>query len=241
MVAGAAFGIVAEIVVVQLFVVGLLDGDLMYEALPEWAWWLATGTWGMAVGGLLALRAALRGAARRAGAAPRGARVSDTTEGVWDRLLRHLLADRPRRARGDLGAGRLLRDPLPGARRRRGRVPHGHRREDPGRVALRSGLALVAAFLVFLTLTGNSDLNAQFDEPRTSTSRSSPRSWNWRFEYPESGSSSRGRATTSRRSPYPPASRSTSGHFARRGPQLLDPGRALQARRLPASRTRTGS
>lgn len=58
MIAGAAFGIVVQITVVMLLVDGLLDNDLMYSSLPEWAWWLATGTWGIALGALWSLRAA---------------------------------------------------------------------------------------------------------------------------------------------------------------------------------------
>ena len=63
MVVGAAWGLLVQIVVVALLVGGLLGGPA-YDALPRWAWWLGTGTWGVALGLLWAAPVA---AGRRAG------------------------------------------------------------------------------------------------------------------------------------------------------------------------------
>lgn len=63
MVVGAAWGLLVQIVVVALLVGGLLGGPT-YDALPRWAWWLGTGTWGVALGLLWAAPVA---AGRRAG------------------------------------------------------------------------------------------------------------------------------------------------------------------------------
>lgn len=53
---GAFWGLLVQIVVVMLLVAGLLDGRLMYEAMPRWGWWLGLTTWGIALA-LLGARA----------------------------------------------------------------------------------------------------------------------------------------------------------------------------------------
>jgi len=65
MLVGAAWGLLVQIVVVSLLLGGLLGGMPAYDAVPPWAWWLSTGTWGIALG---LLYSAPVGAGRRAGA-----------------------------------------------------------------------------------------------------------------------------------------------------------------------------
>jgi hypothetical protein len=65
MLVGAAWGLLVQIVVVSLLLGGLLGEMPAYDAAPAWAWWLSTGTWGIALG---LLYAAPAGAHRRAGA-----------------------------------------------------------------------------------------------------------------------------------------------------------------------------
>lgn len=67
MLVGAAWGLVVQIAVVGLLLGGLLGDEPAYDSVPRWAWWLATGTWGIALGLFFAAPAA---AGRRAEAGP---------------------------------------------------------------------------------------------------------------------------------------------------------------------------
>jgi hypothetical protein len=47
---GIAYGLFAEVVVVQLVVNPLQDPNSLYESLPSWAWWAGHGVYGAALG-----------------------------------------------------------------------------------------------------------------------------------------------------------------------------------------------
>lgn len=67
MMVGAAWGLVVQIVVVDLLIGGMLGATLAFDSLPHWAWWLGTGTWGVALGLIYSATATT---AHRSGVAP---------------------------------------------------------------------------------------------------------------------------------------------------------------------------
>jgi hypothetical protein len=58
---GAAYGLFLEVVVLNLAVNALQSPEVVYRAAPPWTWWVAHGTYGIALG-LLAQRGLGRGA-----------------------------------------------------------------------------------------------------------------------------------------------------------------------------------
>jgi hypothetical protein len=60
--AGAAYGLLVQVGVVLAIVSALLGADLAFRSLPSWGWWIATLTWGAALG--LTFAASLRAAWR---------------------------------------------------------------------------------------------------------------------------------------------------------------------------------
>jgi cytochrome c oxidase subunit 2 len=65
--------------------------------------------------------------------------------------------------------------------------PGGTDEKTPVEVVYAIGLALLAAFLLALTLDGNSDLEAKFDQPADVRVEVTGARWNWRFVYPDLG------------------------------------------------------
>jgi cytochrome c oxidase subunit 2 len=119
--------------------------------------------------------------------------VSDTTDGVWDRVfgiyapiglgvlvlvtvLVVLFVIRYR-ARGEDGpAG-------------------GPTEKNPVEFVYAGILALVAAGLIWITLDANDDLQAQFDAPAAIRVEVTGARWNWRFDYPKLGFADQGTRT----------------------------------------------
>ena len=54
MAVGVAWGLVVQILLIDLLVATALGHLPAYDALPHWAWWLGLGTWGAALGLLAA-------------------------------------------------------------------------------------------------------------------------------------------------------------------------------------------
>ena len=62
--AGAAYGLFLEIVLLNLAVNATQSPDVVYAAAPAWTWWVAHGIYGMALGLLAARGLARRGVGR---------------------------------------------------------------------------------------------------------------------------------------------------------------------------------
>jgi cytochrome c oxidase subunit 2 len=70
--------------------------------------------------------------------------------------------------------------------------PGGTDEKTPLEAAYATLLILIAAFLLVVTLGGNSDLEAQFKQPAAVHVKVIGARWNWRFEYPDLGIVSQG-------------------------------------------------
>jgi len=66
MTVGIAWGLIVQILFIDLLVATALGHLPAYDSLPHWAWWLGLGTWGAALG-LLASSGAARAGEPRAG------------------------------------------------------------------------------------------------------------------------------------------------------------------------------
>jgi cytochrome c oxidase subunit II len=111
--------------------------------------------------------------------------VSDTTNGVWDRVFDVY-------APLALGVFVLIASSLVFILirwRARGRdeFPGGRDERNPVEIAYAVLLIVVATGLIVLTLTANDDLEAQFDSGADISVDVTGARWNWRFEYPDLG------------------------------------------------------
>lgn len=52
---GAFFGVVLEVVILNLIVNNIQDVNTVYTSAPEWSWWIGHGIFGMMLGGVAAL------------------------------------------------------------------------------------------------------------------------------------------------------------------------------------------